>query len=352
MTLLILYVLIALGFSFLCSIAEAVILSVTPAYVALLRRRSPAAGQVLHRLKAEINQPLAAILTLNTVAHTIGAAGAGAQATVVFGSAYLGIVSAVLTLLILIFSEIIPKTLGAHYWRQLAPAVAYLLRFLVWLLYPFVKLSEWITGGMTEGPTLSGFSRQEFAAMAELSASEGELGERESEVMQNLLALRQTTVAEVMTPRTVVFSVPETTTVEEFYHLQQHQRFSRIPIYQDEPDNITGFVLRYDLLLAQTRGNQDNPLSTYRRPLPALPETQNLARAFRIMQAQRAHMALVVDEYGGIQGVITLEDILETLLGQEIVDESDAAVDMRDVARKKWRDRARKLGVKEDLKQD
>ena len=345
MSLLIIYVLVALGFSFLCSIAEAVLLSVTPAYVALLTRRRPNTGRVLKQLKDEVSKPLAAILTLNTIAHTIGAAGAGVQATMVFGSAYLGVASAVLTLLILVFSEIIPKTLGAHYWRQLAPAISHILRWLVRLLYPFVKLSEWITGGMTEGTTLSGFSRQEFAAMAELSAREGKLDRRESEVLKNALVWRHIPVRDVMTPRTVVFSLPDSSTVEQYYLTENENRFSRVPVYHDDPDNITGLVLRNDLLLAQARGDGDQLLDAFRRDMPVLPETISLAAAFRTLQVGRHHMALVVDEYGGTQGLLTLEDLLEALLGLEIVDESDAAVDMRDVARKRWQQRAKSLGV-------
>jgi len=348
MGLLFLYVIIALGFSFLCSIAEAVLLSVTPAYVALLNKRRPKTGRLLHQLKNEISKPLAAILTLNTIAHTIGAAGAGAQATVVFGNAYLGIASAVLTLLILIFSEIIPKTLGAHYWRQLAPAVAHMLRWLVRLLYPFVKLSEWITGGMTEGPTLSGFSRQEFAAMADVSAREGQLDRRESEIMKNVMAWRRIPVSQVMTPRTVVFSMPSSATIEDFHLTQNENRFSRIPVYDRDPDNMTGFVLRSDLLLAKVQGDHKKSLGSFEREMPALPETASLAGAFRTMQSAKAHIALVVDEYGDLQGILTLEDLLETLLGLEIVDESDGAVDMREEARKQWQQRAEKLGVEPD----
>ena len=175
MILLITYVSIALLFSFLCSIAEAVILSVSPAHIALLEKEGKPSGKIMRLLKEDISKPLAAILTLNTITHTMGAAGAGAQAAIVFGNAYVGVASAVLTLLILIFSEIIPKTLGAHYWRQLTSVTAYGLRGLVWLLYPFVKVSEWLTRGLTHGPRLTGFSREEFAVMAELSAKEGEL---------------------------------------------------------------------------------------------------------------------------------------------------------------------------------
>ncbi len=347
MTLLVVYVLVALGFSFLCSIAEAVLLSVTPAYVALLEREGKPSATVLRELRDGIHRPLAAILTLNTIAHTAGAAGAGAQAAVVFGNAYLGVASAVLTLLILVFSEIIPKTLGARHWRVLAGPTAYVLKLLVWLLYPFVLLSEKITGGAAESNTLAGFSRSEFAAMAELSAEEGQLARREAEILKNLMALRKVTVHHAMTPRTVMFSLPETTTVEEFFHRFDHVRFSRIPVYADDPDGVNGFVLRTDMLLAQARGNTHKKLGAYRRDMPALPETISLARALDLLTQQESHIALVVDEYGDLQGLLTLEDILETLLGIEIVDEGDASVDMQEEARRKWRKRARKMGLLE-----
>ena len=348
MYLLITYVLFALVFSFLCSIAEAVILSVSSVYVALMEKDGKPSGTLLRTLKADINKPLAAILTLNTIAHTVGAVGAGAQAAIVFGSAYLGVTAAVLTLLILVFSEIIPKTLGAHHWRKLAPATAYGLRFLIWLLYPFVLLSEKLTSGMTQGAKLSGFSRREFAVMADLSAGEGQLAERESEILKNLMQLQKTRIQDVMTPRTVVFAVPETTTVEEFFHHCDQGHFSRIPIFDEDPDQVTGFVLRGDMLLAQARGESKNILKNYRRNMPALPEPISLARAFNQLVLLKAHIALVVDEYGDVQGILTLEDIFETLLGLEIVDEGDATVDMQSLARSQWKRRAEKLGLDSD----
>jgi CBS domain containing-hemolysin-like protein len=345
MFLLIVYVIIALGFSFLCSIAEAVLLSVTTPYITLMRREGRSTGALLAELKGDLNSPLAAILTLNTIAHTVGAAGAGAQAARVFGSAYVGIASGVLTLLILVLSEIIPKTLGAHYWRQLAPATAYALRALIWLLYPFVKLSEMLTRGLTHGPGLTGFNREELSAMAELSAREGQLDPQETIVLKNLLRLRDTRVTDAMTPRTVIFSLPETLTVEEFFWKYGSERFSRIPIYHEDPGHLNGFVLRSDLLLAQARGNTDTRLHTYRREMSALPESSSLSRAFEEFLRQRAHMMIIVDEYGGIEGLLTLEDILETLLGLEIVDEGDATEDMQALARRLWQKRAREMGL-------
>ena len=345
MTLLVVYVLIALLFSFLCSIAEAVILSVTPPYVALLDKNGRRAGTLLRAQVDDIGKPLAAILTLNTIAHTVGAAGAGAQAAKVFGSAYLGVASAVLTLLILIFSEIIPKTLGAHYWRPLAPAVAHGLHWMVRLLYPFVLLSEWITRHMTDGPRLSGFSRSELQAMAEVGAREGSIGQQESDIVRNLFRLNRTTVSAAMTPHTVMFTAPRDATVGEFFEAHDQMPFSRIPVWGDDPDDVVGFVLRADLMLAQARGQGERTLGEFLRDLPALPETLSLAAAFDELVRTRAHIVLIVDEFGDVQGLLTLEDIIETLLGLEIVDESDTEADMQKVARRLWEQRARRLGL-------
>lgn len=345
MLLLITYIFIALGFSFLCSIAEAVILSVNTAYIALLEKEGKPAGKLLSELKADINKPLAAILTLNTIAHTMGAAGAGAQAAVVFGNTYVGVASAILTLLILIVSEIIPKTLGAHYWRGLAPATAHGLRWLIMVLYPFVILSEKITRSMTSKHELSGFSRNEFAAMAELSVDEGELEHQESQILKNLLLLRETTVKDAMTPRTVVFSLSEKTNIETFFHKYDHIRFSRIPIYKGSPELIIGFVLRADLLLAQARGNSDSLLSNYRRDMPVVLDSMTLSQAFDNMIRKRAHIALVMEEHGGTGGILTLEDIIETLLGLEIVDEGDKAEDMQQLAKRLQRKRMTQAGL-------
>lgn len=348
MALLITYVLIALGFSFLCSIAEAVLLSVTTAHVELLEQEGNATGKRLRRLKQDINKPLAAILTLNTIAHTIGAAGAGAQAVAVFGNQFVGLASAILTLLILVFSEIIPKTLGAVYWRQLSPLTALLLKYLVLGLYPFVKLSEFLTRGLAVEKTLNGFSREEFAAMADLSSREGQIAEQESHILKNLLLLSHTPVTVAMTPRTVIFSLAEHVTVEEFFHKYDQQPFTRIPIYRDDAENIIGFVIRSDLLLAQARGNGGLPLSNYRREIRAVPGTRSLSDAFNEFLELRVHIMLVVDEYGGVQGLITLEDVIETLLGLEIVDEKDNVDDMQKAARKLWRKRAHRMGLNDN----
>ena len=301
MTLLIIYVTIALVFSFLCSITEAVLLSTTTAHITVMEQEGRGSGALLRELKSDINKPLAAILTLNTIAHTVGAAGAGAQAAVVFGSAWVGAASAVLTLMILIFSEIIPKTLGATYWRSLAGITAHGLKFLVWALYPFVVLSEILTRGLSRGHEIEGFSREEFAAMADLGEQEGQLEERESRILKNMFLLHETSVIDAMTPRPVVFSLQQTLTVAEYYEKHFDSRFSRIPVYSDDREQLTGFVLKDDLMLAQARNNSDKALAHYRRELPALLDTTSLSDAFEEVLHKRAHIMMIVDEYGGME---------------------------------------------------
>ena len=348
MTLLIFYLTLALAVSFLCSLLEAVLLSVRPAYIAALRDKNPAAGSLLAGLKDDIDRPLAAILILNTIAHTVGAAGVGAQAGEVFGSGVLGVTSAVLTFLILVFSEIIPKTLGAHYWRQLAPSTAYFLKYLVVFMYPLVKFSEKLTQALGKGPETKGFSRDELAVMADLSGSEGLLDERESQILKNLLLLDATRVKDAMTPRSVVSVLPARSTVGQFFAEHSDERFSRIPLYGDSREEITGFALRSDLLLAQARGQSDTPVNRHRRDLSVIPGTVSLLKAFDELLHRRAHILLVIDEFGGMDGILTMEDVLETMLGLEIVDEGDKAVDMRALARRLGQRRAQEMGLDVD----
>jgi len=345
MFLLVTYVTVAIAFSFLCSILEAVLLSVNSAYIALLEKKGKPSGRLLRKLKNDVGKPLAAILTLNTIAHTIGAAGAGAEAAAIFGSNYVGVISAVLTLLILVFSEIIPKTLGAHFWRQLAPSSAFILKYMVIILYPFVKMAELLTNRFTSKPTLSGLSREEFAAMAELSSKHGQLEELESRFLKNLMLLRKTLVKDAMTPRTVMFSLSQEVLVEEFFHKHDQTPFSRIPIFEGEREDITGYVFRSDLLLAQARGNGNRPLKDYRHNIPGLLDTMPLSQALKELSRTRANILLVINEYASIQGIITMEDVIETILGLEIVDEKDKAVDMQKEARRKWKKRAKKKGI-------
>ena len=333
MFLLLLYIFIALGFSFICSVAEAVILSVSSAYISVLEKDNGAAGKLLRKQVTDINQPLAAILSLNTIAHTMGAAGAGAQAAVVFGDAYLGVASAVLTLLILIFSEIIPKTLGATYWRQLAPFTAYFLKYLILVLWPLVKLAQILTSRMHDESPLQGLSRDELAAMAVLSQEEGQIAAKEATVMQNLLNLQEIKAREAMTHRTVVFSISEMMTVSEFIEKHADVTFSRIPIFENnEPEKISGYVLKSDLLLAYAKDQENKTVKTYVNDMVTILSSMPLAKGFELLHSKRGNMLLIVDEYGGLEGILTVEDLVESLFGIDIIDENDQVVSMRQLA--------------------
>jgi CBS domain containing-hemolysin-like protein len=333
MVLLTIYVAVALGFSFLCSIAEAVILSVSSAHISVLKKNQNKSGHILEDLTQDINKPLSAILTLNTIAHTMGAAGAGAQAAKVFGDAYLGLISAVLTLLILVFSEIIPKTLGATFWRQLAPITAYFLKYLIFALYPFVVMSKKLTGGFTEESPLKGLSREELHAMAEVSGQEGQLATHEANILKSLMSLHELTIRQAMTHRKDVFSLPQETTVEAFCAEFAENQFSRIPIFEDhDAEKIVGFVMKTDILIAQAQGKQHYPLVDFKKEMPTLLSSMALATTFDKFLSHKVHMLHVVDEYGGLEGILTLEDLLEALLGVDIKDESDANMSIRQLA--------------------
>lgn len=348
MTLLLVYLSLAIGVSFLCSILEAVLLSVNQAYIAVLEKKGATSGRLLRELKEDIDRPLSAILSLNTIAHTVGAAGVGAQAQVVFGNAYVGITSAILTLLILFVSEIIPKTLGATYWKSLAPVAARLLRGMIWILYPFVVLSMGITrllSGERRRPT---FSREEFTAMAERGAEEGVFEKEESDIFKNLVRFSSLRVKDIMTPRVVVAMFPQEATVADVFEKYDELYFSRIPVYEKKEDDIVGYVLKNDLLIQLSQDQDDTPLKTIKRDILILPETISLRKLFERLLENQEHIAVAVDEYGGFSGIVTMEDVVETLLGMEIVDEVDAIEDMQKMARKNWRKRARELGIVEE----
>ena len=349
MTLLIAYVSLALGVSFLCSVMEAVLLSVTPSFVAQTEKRQPRLGERLRRLKEDVDRPLAAILSLNTIAHTVGATGAGAQAVAEFGETWVGVISAVLTFLILVVSEIIPKTLGAVYWRQLVPAVVRLLAPTVMLMWPLVKMAQGLTVLLARGEKPKVVSREELAALADLGTQEGIVDEGESRILKNLFRFGEVRARDIMTPRTVVFALPESLTVGEMVEAHPRIRFSRLPVYSENLDRVTGFVLKQDALLRAATDAGDTPLRELRRPLQAVSEEMLLRGLFERLVTQRAHICLVVDEYGGTSGIVTLEDLLETLLGLEIVDEGDSVHDMQELVRQKWRERAERLGLKVDV---
>ncbi|MFH5830791.1 CNNM domain-containing protein [Halalkalibaculum sp. DA384] len=348
MTLLLFYLFLALGVSFLCSILESVLLSVSESYVAVMKRKGTQGGELLARYKEDIDRPLSAILSLNTIAHTVGAAGVGAQAQAVFGNEYVSIISAVLTLLILVFSEIIPKTLGATYWKTLSPLAARTLRVLMFLMYPFVALSNGITRLLSSDNRPPSFSREEFSALAERGVEQGIFEEEESMIFKNLIRFSSLRVKDIMTPRIVVKYYNQERTIEEIPDKVEDLRFSRLPLYEDNEDNITGYVLKNDLLIQLARDEKHKKLKELKREILVVPENANLKILFERLLEQQDHIALVVDEYGGFSGVVTMEDLVETLLGMEIIDEVDAYEDMQKLARKKWRERAARLGIVSD----
>ena len=346
LTLLIIFIALAIGVSFLCSIMEAVLLSVTPAYIGALESEKPEVAKRLRDLKDDIDRPLAAILTLNTVAHTIGAAGAGAQAAAYFGSGAIGIFSALLTLGILVLSEIIPKTLGAEYWRSLAPMVAKLLKPLIYLLYPLVFMSQWLAKLMTRGEKVGEVSREEMSALADIGAEEGVFREGEVRLFKSLLRFESLRVSDVMTPRTVVFALPEDSKASDL--IDAKRPFSRYPVYSENRDNITGYVLLSDALASIADDAHDTILKDLRRDLVAVPLNRSLPELFEDLVQGGEHIALVIDEYGGTAGIATMEDVIETLIGLEITDETDTDEDMQVLARERWRSRASALGLLDD----
>ena len=349
MTLLIVYLMLALCVSCFCSIAEAVLLSVRPSYVAALKNEGSSSAPILLKLTNNLDRPLAAILTANTIAHTVGAAGVGAQAAALFGDNYLGFISAILTLLILVLSEIIPKTLGANYWKQLAPVFAVLIEWLTRLLLPFVWMSEKLTRIISpSGASGYTFSRAEIKAMAEIGVEEGLLEPKELKMVKNILRLNRLSVREIMTPRSVIFTQSANMTVREFFSEHASQPFSRLPIYDESRDDMNGYVLRYDLLIAQAKDEFNRPLSEFRRDFLIVPENLSTSEVFDLLMYKKSHIALVVDEFGSVQGLVTQEDIVETLIGLEITDETDRVEDMQVLAHQRWRDRMKVIGLDPD----
>ncbi len=350
MGLLFLYLFVAIFFSFLCSILEAVVLSITPTYISIKIEENSPLKKNLEVLKNDIDKPISAILTLNTFAHTLGAAGVGAQAQDIWGNEYLSLVSAVLTVLILIFSEIIPKTLGATYWRELAPAALRLMRALIIVLYPFVKVSQLLTRILKKRKSDSIFTRYDLQKMAEVVKKEGNIKDDESLIIQNLMKFNKIQVKDIMTPRTVLTARKANYKISEIRKEIDTITFSRIPIYNKSIDDITGFVLRDDILREMSKNNDKKELSEIARDIKVIPSNTKLVNLMDFFIKNKAHLALVVDEYGGTEGVVTIEDLMETLLGIEIVDEMDNVEDLRKIARQKWLNRAKKSGYIQDDK--
>ncbi len=351
MTLLIIFFLLSMVFSFLCSIWEAVLLSITPSYVTRKVQEGSAVGKLIQSFKKDIDKPLSAILTLNTIAHTVGAIGVGAQAGNVFGDgdlyglSYESIIAGVMTLAILILSEIIPKTIGANMWQSLAPFTARSIRILMFILAPFVWVSQLITKSLKKDKNKSVFSRADLTAMAAAGEESGAIQKSESTIISNLLTLNKLRVNDIMTPRTVIVSSDENQTVREFYDAHEKIRFSRIPIHQGKADNLSGMVLKDEILQNLAEDKDETTLSQLLRPLNTVRNDLPLQELFDKMIGGKIHIAAVLDEYGSLVGIVTMEDLLETILGLEITDESDSIEDLQKLARKKWKQRAKSNGL-------
>ncbi|MFC1565413.1 CNNM domain-containing protein [Candidatus Neomarinimicrobiota bacterium] len=329
---LILYFLLALIVSFICSLIESVILSIRFNHIHIMKKKGSKAGLILEEQKMNISRSLAAILTLNTTANTVGAAGVGAEAFNIFGNEWVAIISGILTFSILIFSEIIPKNLGAVYYKELAVFTAYTIRALIFIALPFVYLSEGFSKLFKSNNDHYAVTREEMIAMAERGEDEGALKEQESDVIENLLRLKDVSAEAVLTPRSVVFALEKNMTVKEVIETHTPIAFSRIPIYENNLDNIVGFVHRYDLVQKQAVDDFESRMEEFMEPISTILESTSVATVLDEFVKSHQQIFMVEDKFGSIVGLITLEDVIETLLGVEIVDEHDSVIDMRKLA--------------------
>lgn len=340
MTLLIVYLVLAIGVSFLCSILEAVLLSVTPTYIAQIKDKKPRDANMLTKVKSQLDQSISSILILNTFAHTMGAAGVGAQAVRIYGEKWETLIAFLLTLAILYLSEIIPKTIGATFWRQLAGPSAYVIMMLVKVVFPLVWLSTRVTRLFSRNKKDS-ISREEVVAFAALSYKEGALVTQESQLLENILTLREAKAEDILTPRTVVHALSESCTVKEALQADKTQNFTRIPTYKDSIDNISGLMIKTKLYEYERQGMGDTLLSEVKVPVHRISESFPVLQLLDLFIKRHEHLFVVEDNFGQTAGVVTLEDAVETLLGREIVDESDNVADLQKFARESYRDRLR-----------
>ena len=364
MGLLIVYALIAIIFSFWCSIMEAVFLSITPTYLNINKKEGKSFAIILENYKKDVDRPLIAILTFNTIAHTVGAILVGVQAKTAYAELYgnekiaflgfpftedvmVGVVSTVMTILILVTSEIIPKTIGATYWQNLGPFTALFLNVIIFpLKYTGILwLLMRVTQMVGKSAHVSSMSREEFLAITDAAEEEGVFQESETTVIRNLLVFKSVQAKDVMTPFPVVTIEDENTSLDTFHENHKTLRFSRIPLYKNKPHNITGFVLRDDVLEEIVENRGDKLLLDLKRDIFVVSAERPIPELFEIFIKDRVHIATVVDDFGNTIGLVTMEDIIETLLGLEIMDESDNVEDLQLQARKNWERRAKSMGI-------
>lgn len=349
MILLLSYLFLALFISFLCSIMESVLLTTPQSFLIVKQEQGKTWAKSYNDLKDNIDKPLSAILSLNTVAHTIGAAGVGAQAVKIWGEASFGIVSAILTILILVVTEIIPKTIGARFWRQLSKFSYFTIKGMIILTYPLVLMSSIIVKLVSKNKNEQSISREEIAAMANIGADEGVFTKKEHKIIQNLLRLKNVKVEVIMTPRVVLAIANEELLLKDFFKDKDYLKFSRIPIYSENDENITGYVMRQRVFEKLAEDQYQLKLKDIKRDIVIVPRTMVLFNLWEKLLEKKEHIALIVDEYGGLDGVVTMEDIIETLLGLEITDEKDTIVDMQKYAKERWKERQAKYISMEEL---
>lgn len=336
MTLILLYLFGALAVSFLCSVLEAVLLSTPVSFISMKESQGVKTASLMMKYKTNVDRPVAAILTLNTVAHTIGAAGVGSESVKVFGEAYFGIISAILTLLILVLSEIIPKTIGASYWRSLAMPSTKIIKVMIVVTYPLVWLSELITRCFSPKIQPLTVSREEVAAIVNVGTDEGVIDVVENKAIQNFLKLAGVCAKDIMTPFVVVSSVAKSTTMKEFYDNKSLAPYSRVPVFDSQREFIVGYVRRCTVLEMLSKDRFTMPVGEIVRPILFFPETEKVSEIWQRMLERKEHISVITDEYGCMRGIVTMEDVIETMLGVEIVDECDTTEDLQALARKKF----------------
>ena len=342
MTALFLYLAFALAVSFLCSILESVLMSTPLSYITMREEEGYRPATLMKQYKIDSSRPIAAILSLNTIANTVGAAGVGHQVTEVLGSRWFGLASALMTVLVLVFAEIMPKTIGTAYWKSLMGFSARMIKLLIFCLYPVVLCVQGLQRWITPEETDTSISREEVGAMADVAEMSGELDEDENEVIQNIINIDEIKASDVMTPRVEAAIAQEKMTIKNFYKDKRFLHHSRIPVYKDNDEYITGYILRIEALQLMAEDKYDTPLSAIRRDIATFRADSTLGAIWDEMLSRDEQIGVVIDDYGCFQGILTLEDVIETILGDEIVDEQDVVRDMQQLARDRWKKQVRK----------
>jgi CBS domain containing-hemolysin-like protein len=337
MELLVLYFIAAVLISFVCSVLESVLLSVNMPYISVLEKEKPQVGTLLKAHKTNINKSIASILILNTIANTLGAAAVGAQAEHIFGSSAVFWVSIILTFAILFFAEIIPKTIGATYWKQLAPTAAYVIRIFIWITYPIILMTLFVTNRIKKDDEGISLTREELLESTLMSEDEGVLDEQESDVIENILMLDRIKIEEILTPRTVVFALDGSRSIQDIVKNEPAIfKFSRVPVFRESIENITGMVMTKKIF-KQALQDDTVSLDSIQKDIYKINENIPVSMALDLFIKKKEHMFLVQDSYDQTEGIVTLEDCVETILGVEIMDESDSHADMREVAKQKMK---------------